>query len=298
MKTTQKIKLCLLLIPSFGWGQKYDTVLLDLDHTVNLVFENKILDFDIGSGLQSVNGQDVVNIVVQKTGNRLKLGAGIENFTSTNIFVETEKGYFNFVVRYSKPAHFALYIKNSSAEKLKIPELVSEETNAKTIATGTEPIRGEASESGSKGKKKEKNEEVIEAILADKIRITEVGSRTQKMEYLLSGIYLHGEHIYLKIIVMNHGKVPFTLGFDSFFIVDKKKGIKGTVSQEEKLPYLQVFGESLINAKSRITRIYVFNKFTIAVNKKVRVELWEEVSGQRKTDFLINDDLILNLELI
>src|SRR6218665_2976720 len=121
MNTFRKaIKLALiLLVPMIGFSQKYDTILLDLDHTVNLVFEDAILDFDIGSGVQVVNGQEVTGILAQKSGSRLKLGAGAENFVRTNIFVETQAAYFNFVVRYGKPDRFACYIQNSAAEKIK-----------------------------------------------------------------------------------------------------------------------------------------------------------------------------------
>jgi hypothetical protein len=279
-------------------AQSYDTLEVGMMTTVHVVFEAPVMEYDLGSGtrIEIVNGieHQVTDVLITRVGDRLKLAAAIDNFETTNLFVETETGYFNFILKYAnRPKILSHYISNDKADKMK-------------------------SVSNSKKKELEKNEVELNAEKSNKIleltlqdlaakvaiepnQVIEIGQESQRMKYFLNGIYVKGNYLFFRVNILNEGNVKFDLGYEGFFIKDKaNRGVKKTTKQiPEPLKHLFILNESLkvVEKRQEISKVYVFEKFTLETKKIFTIEFWEDGQGQRKVELNIPSSEILEAKI-
>ena len=74
----------------------------------------------------------------------------------------------------------------------------------------------------------------------DKRRIRHIGSKRFGVQFLLKGLYTHGDLLYFHTEVKNGTHVPFDVDFVSFKIVDKKI-MKRTAMQEQAVYPLRAY---------------------------------------------------------
>jgi hypothetical protein len=294
-----KIKLvaffCLSLLHSLSAkSQKYDTVRVGLLTTVHIVFNSPVMNYDLGSGTRIENGAEVSDVIIGKVGDRLKLAAAIERFETTNLFVETENAYFNVILVYSdQPKQLTYYQGDDRADRVKDPGKKQKESLAK-----------EESEMG-----KAKEEMILELTLKDLANdvlekgnvVPDIGESSQRMKYFLNGIYVKGDYLFFRVNVLNEGNVKYDLGYEGFFITDKKnKGTKKTPTQPEPLKTLLILNDEIksVEKKQEISKVYVFKKFTLEPKKVFTIEFWEDGQGQRKVELIIPPDKLLSAKTI
>ena len=93
------------VLPWRAFTQPYDTIKIGYSTSVNMIFSSPVKKWDMGLGLRIENGQEIRDVLVENTSEsskRIKLAAGIEHFEITNLFVETERAYYNFILEYEE----------------------------------------------------------------------------------------------------------------------------------------------------------------------------------------------------
>ena len=95
------------------------------------------------------------------------------------------------------------------------------------------------------------------------------------MQYLLKGLYAHGDLLYFHTEVRNSTHVPFDVDFVTFKIVDKKI-VKRTAMQEQVICPLRAF--------NYLTRV--------DGKKKLVVEMYEKQGGRHQSFEIENEDLV------
>lgn len=285
---------CLMFLPLCLSAQRYDTVRVGLLTTVHVVFNSTVMNYDLGSGTRIENGVEVSDLIISKVGDRLKLAAAIERFETTNLFIETESAYFNLILVYdSRPKKLTHYLSDDRADRIKSPGKVKSETIAK------QDLQIEQA----------KEEKILELTLQDLSKevankgnvVPEIGESTQKMKYFLNGIYVKGDYLFFRVNVINEGNVKYDLGYEGFFINDKKnKGTKKTPTQPEPMKPLFIYNDEVksVDKKEEVSKIYVFEKFTLEQKKVFTIEFWEDGKGQRKVELIIPPDKLLSAKTI
>lgn len=275
------------------WGQSYDSIGVGLMNTVHMVFDSPVLNYDLGSGsrIEVVDGKEVevFDVIINKVGDRLKLAAAVEQFETTNLFVETEAAYYNFILSYKSQPKLTHYITLQHADHRK-------------SAAAFEDGKKQTSQLELEKEKKQTLEAMVVADLAALVHSKppqnpEVGEESQRIRYFLNGIFVRGDYLFFRVNFVNSGNVKFDLGYEGFFIKDKKnKGVKRSAKQTpEPLECLLIFNKNIkvIDNKKEVSKVYAFRKFTIEEKKVFTIEFWED-EGQRKVELRITPKMILD----
>lgn len=275
-------------------AQRYDTLEVGMMTTVHIVFESPVLEYDLGSGtrIEVVNGEEhqVTDVLITKVGDRIKLAAAFADFETTNLFVETETAYFNFILKFaSRPKVLSHYMSNGNADKLKGPSTASRKAIDKESAELN---------SGKEVKILELTlHDLATAVAARPQQPIEIGQESQRMKYYLNGIFVKGNYLFFRVSILNEGNVKFDLGYEGFFIKDKpNRGLKKTTKQiPEPVKDLFILNRDLkvVQRNQEVSKVYVFEKFTLDPKKIFVIEFWEDGQGQRKVELNIPSDEIL-----
>jgi conjugative transposon TraN protein len=259
----------IVLLAFMGFGtkaQEYRKIEIGLTTTVHLIFPDNIKNFDVGLG----NVGDMPDILVEQAGtNRLKLAAGIENFTTTNLFVETEGGYYNFILAYSeKPVQLII-----------------------NIGTGDANIKKTSQQESAAATKKETPESPYLAKCATVIEKQETSfiyaNNSLGIDFSIENIYVDHDKLYFKFSLKNKSNVKYEIGYLGFVIQGKSKGKREGVVSDELLQPVYTFQEFTELAPSENKKIItVFDKFTLDKNKRLIISLWEK-KGERKIDVVV-----------
>lgn len=288
-----KLFIIVFFFPLLATGQKYDTVRLGLSTAVHLIFESQIVKAHIGLGeMIGADGKpykDILTEVDSVDRMRLTMTAAVENFETTNLFVETKTAYFNLILMYSKwPTK---HIK---------PVLDTEAAYPKRIKVTPEDIK----QSQIKKIEQQKNDtlrELANLALKKKFIEPDIGERKLKMIVYLNGIYVDERYMYFRVTMKNEGSIPFEIGQEVAKVVDSDtKGVKDRKAVEAPLPKIPVhiLNEELkeINKGQEISKVFVFEKFTIAHKRKFVIDLWEKSPGQRIFQLKIPSSELLKAE--
>ena len=192
-----------------------------------------------------------------------------------------------------KPERLTHYLSDDRADRIKDIRKIKSEALAK------EEIQIEQA----------KEEKILELTLNDLCKevaskgnvVPEIGESTQKMKYFLNGIYVKGDYLFFRVNVINEGNVKYDLGYEGFFINDKKnKGTKKTPTQPEPMKPLHIYNDEtkVVDKKEEVSKIYVFEKFTLEQKKVFTIEFWEDGKGQRKVELIIPPDKLLSAKTI
>jgi conjugative transposon TraN protein len=255
--------------------QQIDTVYISYHKTVVLIFDQEIVHEDVGSD----------NVIMAKEGKILKIAAKTKNVHETNLFVETAGGYYSFIVKYTDspaPKHLTRYFKAEHAVYLKEPEKPKDSADETNLTTKTKDVPA-----------KELNENCTIIELREKT-ISDVGIIHNKMSFLLTGIFYQDDRMYFKLEIENSAVINYDIELIKFVIRSKKGTLKQAAVQETELQPMYVFNDSIstIKGKNKLTKIFVFEKFTIADDKKLVVKILEK-GGDRILQFNVDDNNIL-----
>ena len=284
----KSLSLLLLLSSLFVYGNanqknKADTIKVSYHKTAILIFEENILFAEAGN----------LDLAAEFSGKILKCTAAIPNIHETNLFVETESGYYSFVVQYQdNPTSIPKYIKKSDATIEKIQQQIpsnivvekEKQQEAQTVAD-TEQQQVYLKD--------------CEKIVTSQNGITDVGVIGTKVTFMLGDIYINKDMLYFKLIVKNTSNIPYDIELFRLAIRSKKGAIKQAAVQETVLEPTYIYNDDVtqIKGKDGVVKIFVIKKFTISDDKRLFIELWEN-GGERILSFAVSSDQILNVKTI
>ena len=255
------------MIPPHGLEVTYDK-------TVHILFPSAVRYVDLGSP----------NLIVGKADgaeNVIRVKATVRNFrTETNMSVITEDGsYYSFNVKY---ADEPLLLNVEMKDFIHDGSTVNRPNNAQEIY-----LKELGSESPM----------LVHLIMKslhkeNKRKVKHIGCKRFGIQYLLKGIYVHNDLLYLHTEIKNQSNVPFDVDYITFKIVDKKVA-KRTAIQEQVLFPLRAYNYAVRVAGKKSERtVFCLQKFTIPDGKQLVVEMNEKNGGRHQTFTVENEDLV------
>lgn len=255
------------MIPPHGLEVTYEK-------TVHIIFPAPVKYVDLGN----------TNLVAGKADgaeNVLRVKAAVRNFTEeTNMSVITEDGdFFSFNVKYVDEP---LLLNIEMCDFIHDGEAVNRPNNAMEIYL-TELDN--------------ESPRLVRLIMKsvyrdDKRRIRHIGSKRFGVQFLLKGLYTHGDLLYFHTEVKNGTHVPFDVDFVSFKIVDKKI-MKRTAMQEQAVYPLRAYHYiTRVDGKKKERSVFALPKFTLPDDKKLVVELAEKQGGRHQEFEVASGDLV------
>ena len=255
------------MIPPHGLEVTYDK-------TVHILFPSAVRYVDLGSP----------NLIAGKADgaeNVIRVKATVRNFrTETNMSVITEDGsYYSFNVKY---ADEPLLLNVEMKDFIHDGSTVNRPNNAQEIY-----LKELGSESPM----------LVHLIMKslhkeNKRKVKHIGCKRFGIQYLLKGIYVHNDLLYLHTEIKNQSNVPFDVDYITFKIVDKKVA-KRTAIQEQVLFPLRAYNYAVrIAGKQSERTVFCLQKFTIPDGKQLVVEMNEKDGGRHQTFVVENEDLV------
>lgn len=267
-----------------GYTQEYDTIRVGFYSSVNLIFDSSIEKWDMGLGVKIEGTQEIWDVLVEgASSNRIKLAAGVTDFKTTNLFVETSAAYYNFILKYDpNPKNLLIKV---NPDKASIVKEIKQEPTA---------IEDQVADNATNDLFM--NSSRIYNLQGDYLNI---GQELDDMIFYLGGIFLSGDYLYFKVYIKNNGTIPYDLGFMGFFIGDKGLGgNKRRPVQLENIKPIFIYNEALqrIEGGELASQVYVFGKFTLAKKRKLYIQFWEGNGGERKAELEVKGREILGAE--
>lgn len=254
------------MIPPHGLEVTYNK-------TVHIIFPSEVRYVDLGSP----------NLIAGKADgaeNVIRVKATVRNFQNeTNMSVITEDGgFYTFNVKYAEEP---LLLNVEMCDFIHDGEAVNRPNNAMEIYL---------TELGSESPRMVRL--ILKSIYRnDKRRIRHIGSRRFGVQFLLKGLYAHGDLLYFHTEVKNDTNVPFDVDFISFKIVDKKI-VKRTAMQERVVYPLRAYNYvTRMEGKDGACTVFALPKFTLPDDKKLVVELAEKQGGRHQVFEITNEEL-------
>ena len=255
------------MIPPHGLEVTYDK-------TVHILFPSAVRYVDLGSP----------NLIAGKADgaeNVIRVKATVRNFrTETNMSVITEDGsYYSFNVKY---ADEPLLLNVEMKDFIHDGSTVNRPNNAQEIY-----LKELGSESPM----------MVHLIMKslhkeNKRKVKHIGCKRFGIQYLLKGIYVHNDLLYLHTEIKNQSNVPFDVDYITFKVVDKKVA-KRTAIQEQVLFPLRAYNYAVRVAGKKSERtVFCLQKFTIPDGKQLVVEMNEKNGGRHQTFTVENEDLV------
>lgn len=255
------------MIPPHGLEITYEK-------TVHILFPAPIKYVDLGN----------TNLVAGKADgveNVLRVKAAIRNFTEeTNMSVITEDGdFFSFNVKYVDEPRL---LNIEMCDFIHDGEAVNRPNNAMDIYL---------TELGSESPRMVRL--ILKSIYRDdKRRIRHIGCKRFGVQFLLKGLYAHGDLLYFHTEVRNDTNVPFDVDFVNFKVADKKI-VKRTAMQERVIYPLRAYNYvTRMEGKDGACTVFALPKFTLPDDKKLVVELAEKQGGRHQVFEITNEELM------
>ena len=255
------------MIPPHGLEVTYDK-------TVHILFPAPVRYVDLGSP----------NLIAGKADgaeNVIRVKATVKNFhNETNMSVITEDGsFYTFNVKY---ADEPLLLNVEMADFLHDGSAVNRPNNAQEIY-----LKELGSESPMLVHL------IMKSVHRENRRIVKhIGCKRFGIQYVLKGIYVHNDLLYLHTEIRNSSNVPFDVDYISFKVVDKKVA-KRTAIQEQVLFPLRAYNYAVRVAGKKSERtVFCLQKFTIPDGKQLVVEMNEKNGGRHQTFTVENEDLV------
>lgn len=240
---------------------------------VNLIFHSNILNGDISnSNLSTVHDANILKVQAKKP---------FDFETSFTVLTE-DNTFYTFLVRYDEGLDTLTYLIPDSIG-LKIPH------------TKRDPNDFVETKSGDREAKQ--LDKLCELVYASEPIFTEKGYTYKNITIELAGIWVNDDILFFKLLMSNETNIPYDISSTNLYIKERKRMRKTSTDPIEQEPFYQ-FGSKEIPAKSE-NNIYimVFEKFTIAHDKRLLLEVVEK-DGGRKVEFEIVKDLIIRAPVI
>jgi hypothetical protein len=258
------------------------TIHINFDESAKLIYK------DIGSSL----------ILMDEQPNLLRLAAQ-SPFPETNLTFKLQKGhlvyYYSYILVYNaNPQILNYFVEDGDAIRVIKQSPLSENPNKKTI-TG-EPIftphpQGEMDTTSE-------YYSTCKQLLQKKAKLL-AGLIHAKLTLQLQGLYIDQDRLYFVIETTNTSQIPYDIDYFKFTI-RIRSNFRKSASQEQELRPLYVYGDALQRIPpggGTITKIFVFNKFTLTTDKKLLLDLGER-NGDRNLFLTLGGNIILGAQAI
>jgi conjugative transposon TraN protein len=240
------------------------------DKTSHLIFPNTIRYVDLGSEyLIAGKAEDAENV--------LRVKASVKDFEpETNFSVITDDGRFYSFDAYYNASPTALSYSLPAMQKA-VDKAASGDVLFEELGSSPPSLAGL----------------ILETIYKkDKRFVKHIGAKSFGIQFILKGIYIHNGKYYFHTELANRTNVPFQIDFINFKVVDKKIA-KRTVIQERPLITLRSYKPlGSIGGKQTGQNVFLLDQFTIADDKVLRIEIFEENGGRHQTLQVENSDLV------
>ena len=274
------------MIPPHGLEVTYDK-------TVHILFPSAVRYVDLGSP----------NLIAGKADgaeNVIRVKATVRNFrTETNMSVITEDGsYYSFSapiigmsVITEDGSYYSFNVKYADEPLLLNVEMKDFIHDGSTVNRPNNAQEIYLKELGSESPM------LVHLIMKslhkeNKRKVKHIGCKRFGIQYLLKGIYVHNDLLYLHTEIKNQSNVPFDVDYITFKIVDKKVA-KRTAIQEQVLFPLRAYNYAVRVAGKKSERtVFCLQKFTIPDGKQLVVEMNEKNGGRHQTFVVENEDLV------
>ena len=251
----------------------YD-VAVTFDKTVHIIFPSTVRYVDLGSG----------NIIAGKAGdaeNVLRVKAAVRYFeTATNLSVICEDGsFYSFNVTYA-----------DEPEKLNI-EMKDFIHDGNVVNRPNNSMEVFLKELGNESPLMVRL--IMKSIHSgNKRHVKHIGSKRFGIQYLLKGIHVHQDLIYLHTQIRNTTNVGYDIDFVRFKIEDKKIAKRTAIQETVIVPVRAYNYVTSVGGRQREVTVFAFEKFTIPDDKNLVVEMFEKNGGRHQGFFIENADLV------
>jgi hypothetical protein len=292
MRCLLYISFWFITLSCFGQKKevKIDTVLVSFTRVSSILFESPILGYDCGTPDSSV--------YIQYVNRRVKILANIERFEPTNLIVETENAFYEYLLMYNsttkKSFHVAelddaVHVKNDP----ELAELVNKKEEDKAQAVEIKRLSVLDSVNNYFSEQSQK-------IARKNNSFVNVGILGKRMELSVAGIYTDDLYVYFKVTLTNRSNIRYDLEYMNFAIITKgKRKRRKSAEQETQLISVHVFNDQVnqLLRNESITRIYAFQKFTFDKNRELIIEAWEK-DGNRNLKLSVDYKNLLGAQRI
>ncbi|MEQ8880955.1 MAG: DUF4138 domain-containing protein [Cyclobacteriaceae bacterium] len=283
------------------YSQNYDTIPVGYTTSVNLIFDSPVKQWDMGLGLRVESGLQVWDVLVEnspESPSRIKLAAGIEEFKTTNLFVETTTAYYNFILKYEDRPGKLLY-----KIEIKQAEIIKENRTSEIRDNISQSVDHDAKNTLEKAATEfDSLEYFAHRVLESEDSFNPIGKSSQQILFFLSGIYVRDDHLFFKLYLRNESNIPYDIGFIGFFKSDRgKSGNKKRPRQEEHLTPEFVLNEGMktLESNTEIFKVMSLQRFTLDNRKRLYIQLWEGNGGERKIELVVKGkDLLKAIPLV
>lgn len=269
---------------------KVDTVNVSFTMVSSILFDSPIMAYDCGTPDSSVH--------IKYVDKRISIVANVERFEATNLIVETENAFYEYLLMYveSSDEHFYVASMDDAAHVKKDPlvaEMISEKEEAQAQAVEIKRLSVLDSVNNYFSDQSQK-------IARKNNSFVNVGIIGKRMELSVAGIYTDDLYVYFKVRLMNRSNIRYDLDYMNFAIVTKgKKKRRKSAEQETQLISVYVYNKEVnqLLRDESTTRIYAFEKFTFDKNRELNIECWEK-GGNRNLKLRVDDKALLGAQRI
>ena len=256
------------VIPPYGLEVTFDK-------TVHIIFPAAVRYVDLGS-------TKIIAGKAEGAENVIRIKAAVRNFEDeTNFSVITDDGnFYSFNVR---------YVQEPEKLNIEMKELITKTAPGKTQTTGAGDVYLK-----ELGKEPPAAVNLIMNTIYknDKRDIKNISSKKYGVEFSIKGIYTNNGMLYFHSQIKNITNIPFDIDFITFKIVDRRV-TKRTAVQEQVLTPLRVLNNNqTIRGKSVARSVFTLEKFTIADNKMLVVEIFEKNGGRNQSVMITNRNIV------
>ncbi|HBZ35266.1 MAG TPA: conjugative transposon protein TraN [Rikenellaceae bacterium] len=255
------------VIPPYGLEVTFDK-------TVHIIFPAAVRYVDLGS-------TKIIAGKAEGAENVIRIKAAVRNFEDeTNFSVITDDGnFYSFNVR---------YVQEPEKLNIEMKELVTKAAPGKTQTGAGDVYLKEL------GKEPPAAVNLImnNIYKKDKSDIKNISSKKYGVEFSIKGIYTNNGMLYFHSQIKNITNIPFDIDFITFKIVDRRV-TKRTAVQEQVLTPLRVLNANqTIRGKSVARSVFTLEKFTIADNKMLVIEIFEKNGGRHQSVIITNRNIV------
>ncbi len=255
------------VIPPYGLEVTFDK-------TVHIIFPAAVRYVDLGS-------TKIIAGKAEGAENVIRIKAAVRNFEDeTNFSVITDDGnFYSFNVR---------YVQEPEKLNIEMKELITKAAPGKTQTGAGDVYLKEL------GKEPPATVNLIMNTIYknDKNDIKNISSKKYGVEFSIKGIYTNNGMLYFHSQIKNITNIPFDIDFITFKIVDRRV-TKRTAVQEQVLTPLRVLNNNqTIRGKSVARSVFTLEKFTIADNKMLVIEIFEKNGGRHQSVMITNRNIV------
>ncbi|WPQ61936.1 conjugative transposon protein TraN [Chitinophaga sancti] len=234
-----------------------DQIYVTVNKTTSILFSAAVKSVDRGS-------KDILLQKAKGTENVLQVKASKTGFPSTNLTVITSDG-----------AVYAFTISYDPDPRILDIQIPADRNSSKGAVIFTAQKDNEA-----------KFSDFAWQLVSKKSKLNRPRDAHDLVSLKLAGLYVKDDAFYFQFVLNNNSNISYDLEQFRFFIADKKRS-KRTASQEIEMLPLSIAGNSKsINSRSSQTVVFVLNKFTLAQQKYLHVQMTEQ-NGGRNLDLKI-----------